>query len=77
MMITELTEKQKQQMAIYRDKWIKLGLSTERFTKEDAQQWSDYFYENIRKKPKVPVIIAESPLSAWIIVNMFAFAEKE
>ena len=76
MMITKLTKEQKEQMAVYRDKWIKLGLSTDRFTKEEAQQWSDYFYENIRKKLKVPVIIAESPLSAWIIVNMFAFAEK-
>lgn len=59
--IEKLTPEQQEQMAIYRDKWIKLGLSTDRFTKEEAQQWSDYFYENIRKKPKVPVIVADSP----------------
>ncbi|MCM1338895.1 MAG: hypothetical protein NC191_04430 [Muribaculaceae bacterium] len=75
-MITELTQEQKDLMPVYRDKWIKLGLATDRFTKEEAQKWSDYFYTNIRKKDKVPVIVTESPLSAWIIVNLFAFAEK-
>lgn len=74
--IEKLTPEQEAQLAVYRDKWIKQGLSTDRFNKEEAQQWSDYFYENICKKDKVPVIVAESPLSAWIIVNLFAFAEK-
>jgi len=74
--IEKLTKEQEELLQVYRDKWIKLGLSTDRFTQEDAQQWADYFYENIRKKTKVPVIVAQSPLSAWIIVNLFAFAEK-
>lgn len=75
-MITELTKEQKELMSVYRDKWIKIGLNTDRFTQEEAQEFSDYLYENILKKPKVPVIVADGPLSAWIIVNLFAFAEK-
>jgi len=76
MKIEKLTKEQEELMIVYRDKWIKLGLSTDRFTQEEAQQWANYFYENIRKKPKVPVIVAQSPLAAWVIVNLFAFAEK-
>jgi hypothetical protein len=74
--IEELTQEQIELLSVYRDKWIKKGLSTDRFTKEDAQKYADYLYENILKKKKVPVIVADSPLSAWIIVNLFAFAEK-
>ena len=71
--IEKLTQEQIKLLEVYRDKWIKIGLSTDRFTKEDAQKYSDYLYEKILKKKKVPIIIAESPLSAWIIVNMFVF----
>ena len=71
--IEKITQEQIKLLEVYRDKWIKIGLSTDRFTKEDAQKYSDYLYEKILKKKKVPVIIAESPLSAWIIVNLFVF----
>ncbi len=73
-MITELTQEQKEQMAVYSDKWIKIGLSTDRFTKDEAQKCADYLYEKVLKKKKVPVIVADSPLSAWIIVNMLSIS---
>ncbi len=43
-MIEKLTKEQKDLMAVYRDKWVKIGLSTDRFTKEEAQECSDYLY---------------------------------
>ena len=74
--IEKLTPEQAAKMAEWRDKWIKIGLNTDRFTKDEAQNFSNYLYEKILKKQTVPVIVADSPLSAWIIVNLFAFAEK-
>ena len=74
--IEKLTPEQVAKMAEWRDKWIKKGLNTDRFTKDEAQNFSNYLYEKILKKQTVPVIVADSPLSAWIIVNLFAFAKK-
>ena len=75
-MIEKLTKKQKDLMEVYRSKWIKIGLSTGRFDFETAQKCSDYLYQRVLNKPKVPVIVADSPLSAWIIVNMFEYFPK-
>lgn len=74
--IEKLTPEQVAKMAELRDNWIKIGLNTDRFTKDEAQNFSNYLYEKILKKQTVPVIVTDSPLSAWIIVNLFAFAEK-
>lgn len=71
--IEKLTPEQAAKMAEWRDQWIKTGLNTDRFTKDKAQNFSNYLYEKILKKQTVPVIVADSPLSAWIIVNLFAF----
>ena len=67
-MITKLTSKQKALFPVYRDKWIKIGLCTDRVDKKIAQEISNYLYEKILKKPKVPVIISPSPFSAWLEV---------
>ncbi len=68
--IIELTEEQKELIPVYRDKWIKAGLSTDRFTIERAKEISDFYYENILDKKAVPVIVVDSPLAAWYAVNI-------
>lgn len=70
--ITELTKEQEKQLAVYRDKWLKIGLSTEDFTFEKAKEISDFYYEKVLGKESVPVIVMDSPYSAWLAVCMLS-----
>lgn len=57
-MITELTKEQEEQLAVYKDKWLKIGLSTEPFTFDEAKELVDFYYKNIAKKDTVPIVIS-------------------
>jgi len=65
-MITSLTQEQKSKMLEYKNKWIKIGLSTERFTKSDAKIIINKFYTDILKREQVPVFVFDNPKIAWI-----------
>ncbi len=63
-MITELTEKQKEMIPVYVEKWAKIGLSCEPVT--DYEETINLFYEKIlNKKRPAKIILSPSPLSAW------------
>lgn len=68
--ITELTEHQTSQMSTYRDKWIKIGLSTELTNKERAIANVPAYYKAGGLKPPKNVVIATSPLAAMIITSL-------
>jgi hypothetical protein len=67
-MITELTKEQEELLPVYRDKWLKIGLCTERVDGKLCERISNYYYTSILKKSPVPVVVTSSPLSAWYAV---------
>lgn len=71
-MIEELTNEQKALLEVYKDKWLNIGLSTNDFSFEEAKEISDYYYEKILNITKVPVIIMDSPYTAWIAVCLLS-----
>src|SRR3990172_293113 len=66
--IEALTAKQEEMLPVWRDKWLRIGLSTERFTREEAQGVVDAFYIKLLKRPAVPVFVFDCPLTAWAAV---------
>ena len=67
-MIEKLTPAQEKKLLEYRDKWIKIGLSTERVDFNVAKKISDFYYTKIANKKPVPVVIMRSPLETWLAV---------
>ena len=70
--INFLTKEQEQKLSIYRDKWLKIGLCTDRVDRIVAKEISDYYYKNISQKPIVPVVVLSSPLYAWVAVCLMS-----
>jgi len=69
-MIQKLTPKQKNKLKEYKEKWVKIGLSTERFKKEDIRKDIDDLYTIILKRKKVPIFVFDNPIISWIAVCM-------
>ena len=65
-MIKELTKEQQSQLSVYRDKWIKIGLSTQQIDLDKAIEIKNSIYSVLLNKKDVPVILMDSPLTAWI-----------
>ena len=71
MKITKLSMQQEQELEEYKDKWIKIGLNTDRIDLKNAIRiWND-FNLNILNYPQAPVVLLDSPLQAWLAVCMF------
>ena len=64
-MINSLSDKQISKMETYVDKWLKIGLSTEPFTKEEATNIINDIYHVNFNKDNPTIIIKESPLAVW------------
>jgi len=67
-MIDKLTKEQKEKISEYTDKWIKIGLSTERFKKNDVRKHINDLYTNILKRKEVPIFIFDNPILAWVAI---------
>lgn len=65
--ITELTPAQKKQLEVYKDKWIKIGLSTKRVTLEYAQDYANRLYTQLLERKEPIGFLCESPLQAWTL----------
>lgn len=65
-MIDKLTPEQEKIAGEYRDKYIKIGLSTDPIVEDDVHAWVPEFYKTVldRKKPKA-VVICNGPTAAW------------
>ena len=53
-MITELTQEQKGKLAEYKNKWIKIGLSTNNITSEETNDIISKFYSQILSSFDMP-----------------------
>ena len=65
-MIEKLTPEQEARIPEFRDKWLKIGLSTEKITFEKALEIKSVLYSKLLNKKDVPVILMDSPLTAWL-----------
>jgi hypothetical protein len=64
-MIENLTKEQEGKLEYYRDKWIKIGLSTESFSSEEATEIINHFQVDILKRKKTEVVILDNPIETW------------
>jgi len=62
-MIEKLTAEQEAKLPEYRDKWIKIGLSTERCDRQEAEKWVKKVYEVVNLTPPKHVRWFQSPLA--------------
>jgi Domain of unknown function (DUF6745) len=68
-MITKLTKQQEEQLEIYKNKWLQIGLSTEPVTQH--MSIIPKVYKNLlKKKPPKSIILMPSPLSAWLAISL-------
>lgn len=65
-MITELTQEQKDQCPIYAQKWIDIGISTNRIEYDRALDIVNDVQEHLLQKPRTPIILVDDPIEAWI-----------
>jgi len=75
-MIEKLTKKQEAKFKEYIEKYTKLGLSTKRINKKKAGKVINKIRTEILNLKEAPIVFADSPLSAWIIVNLFKNSEN-
>ena len=78
-MITKLTKEQEEQLVVYRDKWLAIGLSTDRIDREKAIKKFIVFNRLVLDNKKVPVIVfMNSPVTSWLAtLLLYNFVGKE
>lgn len=64
-MIEKLTKYQESQLEVYKNKWLKIGLSTERIDRKKAIKICNNLYDKILLKKIAPVIFFDNPIQAW------------
>ena len=64
-MIDKLTKEQKAKFPEFVDKWLKIGLCTDRVDREQVIDVCNKFYDIILHKPKVPVFVFNDPIQAY------------
>lgn len=69
--INELTDAQKEQLSVYRDKWIKIGLSTDPANREEAEKAIKLSYQLAGLKEPEKIIWSESPFAQGIIRGLY------
>lgn len=73
--IKTLTKAQVAATSAYVDKWVKIGLNTDRFTQTEAEEVIHPFQRVILQTSETPVLIFDNPRDAWVAVC--EFLEKE
>lgn len=66
-MIEKLTKEQEEMMNVYRDKWIAIGLNTDRIDQKKGTETVEKFYKQILDKTTPYVIYANNPIEAYYI----------
>ncbi len=75
--IEQLTEEQKALLPVYRDKWIKIGLSTEPANRPEAERGINLMYELAGLKKPKKIIWCDSPLTAALTNYVIEKVSKE
>jgi len=75
--ITKLTKKQEAKLVEYRDKWLKIGLSTENPSFEETKKIIDDVYTHLLNKITVPVVVLDNPYLTWIAVSQYVLKSNQ
>lgn len=77
-MIDKLTPQQKKQIPIYRDKWLEIGLSTDRINQKKAKENFIGFNKVVLGNKEQPIFIfMDSPLTGWFAtLLLYAYFNK-
>ena len=67
-MITKLTKEQEQQMPLYVEKWLKIGLSTERLDKKVISEYVPKLQKFLNRKNNLSIIIMNNPFYTWLAI---------
>jgi hypothetical protein len=74
-MIEKLTKFQEDELLVYRDKWLGVGLSTKQIDLKQAIDIKNSVYIKLLNKKYVPAILMDSPLTSWLatmyLANLF------
>jgi len=75
--VIKLTKKQEAKLAEYRDKWLKIGLSTESPSLEETKKIIDGVYTHLLNKITVPVVVLDNPYLTWIAVSQYVLKSNQ
>jgi hypothetical protein len=75
-MIEELSEYQREQLEVYRDKYIQKGLNIKPINIKFAQKIMNLVYTKILKRKKVKVIICDNPLDAYYMCYYYKILKR-
>lgn len=70
--IDKLTPEQEAQIPAYVDKWVKIGLDTERLDVAETERIIRNFRRIIEREVDCPVIIVDNPLEAWAACHLLS-----
>ncbi len=71
-MINEFTKEQEKQVEVYRNKWLAIGLSTDRINRKEGIKKFTIFNKVILDKKKIPIVIfMDSPITTWLATLLF------
>ena len=71
-MINKLTKAQESQLPEFRDKWLKIGLCTDRINRATAIGRVQKFRTDILNLNPVPVVFLDGPVHAWMGVLLYS-----
>lgn len=66
-MLTSLTKEQEEQLAVYRDKWIGIGLDTSPANREQSEHWIKEAYKQAGLEEPAKIHWASSPTAALVL----------
>ena len=65
--IEKITPEQEAKMPQYVEKWVKIGINTDRLDYDHTKAIIDDFRGLINKDVNVPLVLAENPIEAWVL----------
>ncbi len=76
-MISKLTFEQESQLSIYKDKWLKIGLSTDRIDIVEAKNIGSRLMKFLGRDKYISTIVMPCPVTAWFAVVMLSELEQQ
>lgn len=83
-MIEKLTKEQEAMIPVYREKYINIGLNTDRINRDECVQDMDQIYSKILKRNLSTVVFCKNPLEQFyllvlykVLQEAFTYAEKQ
>jgi len=81
-MIDKLSPEQEKELSVYRDKWLAVGLATDRIDRTKAKQEFILFNKLVLQNNTIPIVVfMDSPKTAWLatllLYQFFKFKPRQ